>query len=453
MNNKNISIGLIPGLFSSSKNKLLVVFFILGILIRLVYLSYTPFDVRTHDVDVIGGHLDYIKFVDRNHRLPDTAQKSEQCWECYQRPLYYISAALIYSNTKSEGDPIAYVYLQMYSVMLFSGFLFFGILILRRLFEEKFYINVASALLVFWPSGIMHSVRISNEPMLYFFYAAGLFFFIKWYQNEKDKDIIISAIFACLATFSKSTGIILFFVILFFWGWKILLSKNKSIRLHVIFIVLGIFLLSSSPIIDDLASINFASNVSGMRLAGNSWNLNQGLFVGNGFKNYVFFDSRDFLTVPYTDTWNDVGGRQYFWNFLFKSSLLGEFRINLPLNYFFAKQMSALLLFMVFYALSGLVFIKSRIKKGFGILFVNAFFLLSSLFYFRMNVPAACSNDFRFIFPILISFVAFLVLSIKNIKVANYFKLARMGYIIIIIFILFSAAFFINPFVIMLQRM
>lgn len=444
---------LIPKPCFNSKNKLLIVIFALGILIRLVYLSYTPFNVRTYDVDVVGGHIDYIKFVEKNHRLPDVSQKSEQCWECYQRPLYYMTAASLYSSIKSDGNKIAYRCLQLYSLMLFSGFLFFGVLIFKRLFNDDFYTNIASSLLIFWPSGIIHSVRIGNEPMLYLFYAVGLFFIIKWYQENKNADIIVAAVFACLATLTKSTGIILFFVMLPFLGWKIWISKNKSAHFYSAIIILGIFFVSLTPVVKDLINVHLGNNDSGWRLAGNSWSLNEGLFVGNKLKNYTSFDVQDFLNVPYADTWHDAGGRQYFWNFLLKSSLFGEFRIDLPLNYFLATQMSAMLLIMAACIIGGLTIAKTKIDRGFHILFLNAILLLASLVYFRVNVPASCSNDFRFIFPSLFTFIALLVLAIKNLNVANYHKLARIGYVLVVIFIVFSVAFFINPFLMMIQRL
>jgi len=38
------------------RDKILITIFVLGIIIRVFYLSYTPYDTRTHDV--VGGHID-----------------------------------------------------------------------------------------------------------------------------------------------------------------------------------------------------------------------------------------------------------------------------------------------------------------------------------------------------------------------------------------------------------
>ncbi len=48
----------------------------LGLCVRILYLSYTPYSERTHDVLNYGGHLDYIKYVANNLGLHKICSQS-----------------------------------------------------------------------------------------------------------------------------------------------------------------------------------------------------------------------------------------------------------------------------------------------------------------------------------------------------------------------------------------
>src|SRR5204863_8583698 len=71
----------------------IVMVILLGLLLRILYLSYTPYSVRTSDVLEYGGHWDSIKYVANHVRLP--APNMEGSWEYHQPPLYYIFAAIV----------------------------------------------------------------------------------------------------------------------------------------------------------------------------------------------------------------------------------------------------------------------------------------------------------------------------------------------------------------------
>ena len=63
---------------------------LLGLLLHILYLSYTPYTVRTYDVTEYGGHFDYIKYVATNWRLP--APNLDAGWE------YASSSSLLYKR-------------------------------------------------------------------------------------------------------------------------------------------------------------------------------------------------------------------------------------------------------------------------------------------------------------------------------------------------------------------
>ena len=61
--------------------------FVAGLYLRFIYLAYTPYRVRGHDVI---PHLDYIRYVAEHFAIPPRADG----WQFYQPPLYYFLSAI-----------------------------------------------------------------------------------------------------------------------------------------------------------------------------------------------------------------------------------------------------------------------------------------------------------------------------------------------------------------------
>jgi hypothetical protein len=165
--------------------------------------------------------------------------------------------------------------------------------------------------------------------------------------------------------------------------------------------------------------------------------------VSNKIFNYVVFDINDYLSVPFTNIYNDYGGRQFFWNFLLKTSLFGEFGYYNSHIESVAIMMSALFLFLI------LFFLISIFKIGrqgmFNALPLIFYFItsLGALIYVRFQNPFACSGDFRYILPIVPIFaiaVGFQIQYIKN----KYLKLVSVGLIFTFILSHFLFLLFLN---------
>ena len=67
-----------------------------GLLLRLIYISYTGIGTRQHDVHTFfknnGGHAEYILYLFDNHKLPDFDPRD--IWQFYHPPLHHIICAL-----------------------------------------------------------------------------------------------------------------------------------------------------------------------------------------------------------------------------------------------------------------------------------------------------------------------------------------------------------------------
>jgi len=412
---------------------------VLGTLLRVIYLSYTDFDTRTYDVTLSSGHLDYIKMIANNYILPNPTQG----WEYHQPPLYYIVAALFYKFGTLVTFINELVLLQILSLIQFSVFLFYSLKILSLSIYNKKILFFVSIIIIFWPSGIIHSIRLGNDVMFYMLFAISSYYTILWRQ-QKIK-LFWALLFASLALITKSNGIILFAVI----GSLLLLelySHREYKKFFIDFRNIMIFFIIAFL-------INFADNIyyalqdnSKDWLVSNVINtINSKLFVNNNLENYIYFDFKTYFVEPYIDTWNDKYGRQYFWNFLFKSSLFAEFFFDNNFQITVASLIGFLSFGIFAYIIMGILLIKKVTSENYAIYLLILFFSIFALLVYRIKIPVSCNTDFRYILPVLIPMSYFYALSLEYFRDKKYIVLELFGYLQTLLLLLFSVSFFIYP--------
>lgn len=441
--------------FKNKLNKAIVSILLIGLAINIFYLLKTPYNVRSHDVD---GHIKYIEYVAQNFKIPHP----DICWECHQAPLYYILAGAIYKASILLGigdkDTIYFI-LQVFSLLLFFVFSAIAVLIFKKVFtanksEEikntalrNYIFYLVSMLFVFWPTNIIHSVRITNDTLFYVFYALVLLFLIKWLERNNNKNFYFAVIFSLLAFITKSHGILAFMLVGSCLIFSFVKNKKRFYDLKYYFKIMGVLLVIFAigffasrlgpRAIDKIKGEGQKSNLLVWNIAG----LNEGLFTDNKIKNYIYFDTKIFLTEPYINNWEDIYGRQYFWNFLLKNSLFGEFFFDGRTVENIAIGMSLLLLMMIFWIVGGMLFsIKESFKNNF-VLKINAVLLLVAFLAHRIILSA--NGDFRFILPILISFCSFAGVDILEYRRRGVKNMEYIGYGILSLFIILSMLFFI----------
>ncbi len=408
-----------------------------GLLIRIVYLSYTPFEVRAHDVI---GHIQYMDFILENDVLP----AKDWCWQCYHPPLYYLLSVAFLKAVYFIGGVDKYLSLQILSLIMSFLLTIYASLIFRKVTKSPVYYNLMLGLTVFWPSMVLHSIRIGNDSLLYLFYIAGLYHLYSWSSDRKWTQLVLSALFISLALASKTNGVVLLGVFLATIAWRVLKDDNKSKIIKQSLIAFVVLLLGFSSVYYN-SFIRTKNDKQADWLVGNSHQLPQRIMVGNKIGNYLKFDVKNFVSEPYTDPWNDGKGRQYFWSYLLKTSLFGEWSFDQKINRQAAHIMSFLLLCMTAFFLWRLV---PAIKKDLdaNIVFVlNIALLVTALLFLRIKVPAAPSNDFRYILPAIISYNVFFVGAIERLGEKRRHILKYAGYLTGLVFIFTSIVFIVNP--------
>ncbi|MCL2284285.1 MAG: glycosyltransferase family 39 protein [Fibromonadales bacterium] len=399
---------------------------LLGIAIRLIFYNGTSAADFGHD---FNEHIKYIQMVAEEKRIPDL----NECWVCYHSPVYYAASAVVKEISNVYDGSIFYNILRQMQLLFSFATLAFGVALLFKTFESKGIAFIASLLWVVWPGFIIASDRISNEIPFYFGTMLCIYFASLWWKKPGNSHFIFATLGASLAFAFKSTG----FVVL--GAWAIIFVCGIFVHLASSFRIcslkaalLGIMIVLAFAAVSQHRVIVNVLNGEKAALIGNATGLNGGLKVKNEPSSYLYFDVENFLTEPYTSPWDDKQGRQYFWNYAFKTSLFGEFRVwDSAAGRALSTLISFFALISIAFSLWGLLHL--NIKEFPIALFLLALF--AALMFARIQYPYSCTNDFRFIVPALLPLSYF---SIKGIHILSIGRLKMAGYFSIVIFVFLS---------------
>ena len=420
--------------------------------VRLGYLTVTPFNVREHDV---GGHLEYVEYIVKRGWLP----RSSEGYLFYHPPLYYALAAVqwkLFALADVSRNTILRL-LQAQSLLYELGFVVFSIatakLWLDRIPDDAFGSRLTSrggltallmALLLVWPSTVIHSVRLGNDDLTYLLFGAGMYLASRWWLGARDRDLWLAGLFAGLGMVTKTNGILMFAVLGVVFVVRLFVDRERRAMTYVkrFWPVAAAFVLSTGidlggAIVDTLAGRRASV------LVGNASAIPESLNVGNRAENYLWFDLGTFVKQAFTSAGDDAKGRQFFWNYAFKTGLFGEFTYNHPLLWNLAVVLSVAFLILLVLAVIG--FCLSRAKEWLDELplVVAAVLLTAGLAYLRISMPKACSNDFRYVLPVIAPFVYLIVKAAIVYRRRGWTRLAQATSALGWAFALLSAMFFV----------
>ncbi|PBC73886.1 hypothetical protein [Fibrobacter intestinalis] len=397
----------------------------LGVVLRIYFASQTPYSRFAYDVD---AHVDYIRYVAENFSVPD----NEECWACYHPPVYYLLMAPVWKMAEClRFSPPRMI--QFADLFLSAFTLLFGFLALKRLLSGKA-LALGTLLWVFWPGLVLCAPRIGNDQLFFLWHAICLWGSLCYVTGKEDgraKFIGFAAVAAFLAFWTKTTGIVSVGTVVL----SFVLGYANRRRLRPKFgewsALAAIFIWALTVIV-----FKVFGNAS---LVDNAHSLNSALRVGNLPGNYLFFDLRDFLMNAFVSAWNDAGGRQYFWNYAIKTSLFGEFSwTNLAFGQGLAVIVSVSALGILLYSIRGIW--KTKWNLPLFIMLVSGLAFTAALLFLRIKIPFSCSNDFRYIMPVLLSVISFFVVGVSLPDTSRRWKI--LGVLLAIVFAVSSVALF-----------
>ncbi|MGH7293690.1 MAG: hypothetical protein ACRELB_02100, partial [Polyangiaceae bacterium] len=153
-----------------------------AIAVRLAYLVATPHYLRSHDP---LQHFDYVTYLLDHHALP----RARDGFEFYHPPVYYLVSALLVAALRALrfGEGAIFGALQLESVAGELGFAALAVATAklwidripgsqlgRRLWSRDGLAALCAALLLLWPSSVLHSVRVGNDDLTYLFFGGAL---------------------------------------------------------------------------------------------------------------------------------------------------------------------------------------------------------------------------------------------------------------------------------------
>jgi hypothetical protein len=406
----------------------IILIIIIGLLIRLHYISASPANVRTHDY---RGHISYVQFMASTAMLP----QPDSCFECWQPPLYYACAAVVFRTSLELGlNP--FFLLQLFSLACMAGFIIAGTLVIRLFFSDPLLVVLGTLVLSLWPSGIVHAGRIGNEPMLYFLYGLGLLFICRWWVLGERRDFLVASVFAFLATICKATGLLVFAVLIActYWPFGALPGRQPTKKIDQVVVA---FLLVAA------CSITFLHPPFGPGgddwLIGNSSQLVPEIMVGNKPVNFVRFNPVHFVTEPFVDS-GDGASRHNVIHYLLKTSMFGAFAFTSE-SEGIAKVMSFMLLMILLYLLLSVIGRQRLSMTRFLPIYLSLAALVAAFFFVRYRLPTSANSDFRFIVPATISLTVLYVTAIGGHFAANRGAYAWIGVALMSAFLGLSSFF------------
>jgi len=378
-----------------------------GLIVLCCYWAATPWSMRSHDLGG-GGHLEYIIYVANHHALPNPMEG----WTFYHPPVYYVLGAVIWTWAKSLSLP-APECIQALSLALWLVFLAASAgalrLTLRNRLSALFF---ATAIVTFWPSGIIHGLRIGNDAALYATVGVATWFMVRWWQARRRRHLWGFAAATALALLCKSNAMVLLGAggLLLAFGFISTLIHRKRQKWRNALIDLTIF--------SGVTGLGFALSFA-VRLyyfmhgdiknwfISNVDSLGGNLRVPVDAKSFLPLDIPTFLTQPWLETGNDATGRWNFWNYLMRSSLSGEFSFPSAWHRTLAILWGIVLLALCLLALHRLANVLAR-QRSFALYYRQLPWLLLTLLWIaslaalRVKAPFACSNDFRYVLPVIV---------------------------------------------------
>lgn len=420
-----------------TSERVLILLFILGFLLKLTYVLYTVYSSRQHDVFLFtsdSGHAAYITYLYQNMDLPDVDVRD--VWQFYHPPFHHILSAIWLRLLTAFGIKYAQAFecIQMLTLFYSTCCMILAVKIFKALQLKGAGLIVAFAIVAFHPTFIIFSGSINNDILSVTFILGAILNTITWYQKPTAKNILKIALCVGLGMMTKlsvwmvAPAIALIFAVVFFTQlhkWKRYIGQFAAflgvcaplalwwpIRNFILWDVPFTYI----PMLSKNSEQYIGDHSVWERLFDFNWSQFEWVYTQFGFYEGTYYEYNPTIA-------------------LFKTSLFDE-RINDVLYPALTAIGPILFWSCVALAVVGIIaavyfFIKERLQNDISIkLFIfllSAVFLLS-YYHFCIIYPHTCTQNIRYTMPIIIIGAFFIgtIPSILKRKKAVH-KILRIG--------------------------
>jgi len=375
-------------------NTLVTVIIFQGIALRICYMLFTDAGTRTYDVYRGWGHLDYIRYIAKHLALPPV----NKC-QTYHPPVHHIISAIAFNTGKlfTRNEFLWLKLVQAAGTLLNAATLILFYKLLKKLNIAPAALAISVSVFAFHPTNIYFSARINNDNAMLFFYVTAFYFLFCWLNDNSIKNLVLLALFSSLAVLTKLSGIMLFPIIAVVFTINLLKNRMEYRKYIRQFTVFGLIYFP----------LSLSYQLRNYVLFGQSFGYVPSVGVGftPNIHNLIGVPAGNMLENPFNN--GGLHGGQFFLEFLLKSSLFGEWKYS-----DLEKPAILLLLLAVLNLFPPLIYLISARKKIIGnreyIFILNLLIPFFLAVKFRTDYPIACSQDFRYIAPVLVSVAYFL---------------------------------------------
>lgn len=377
---------------------IVVAFLVIGSVIMGVYVHVTPFDKRAND---IGSHVGGIQAVTLRHGI----SWETDCWECVQPPAYYVAAATVLAASghrlpdRGAADAESARTLQQFSAFLGIATLACWLMTVRLALRTAYERTIASALCAFWPALPIQACKCSNDPMLYLFAAASLWQLVRWRKTGSAASLVLAGVLAGLAPHAKTSGFVVVAVFLISLGLAVVRRPRDAPRRWPRGASAGVAAIVASTVlwVFVLGHYKHWKTHVDFRSTGH-------LPMQNTWADFLVVHLKSFIDSPWV-RFDKSHARDEFWNYLFRSSLFGEYGTDDARTRMLAYELvvvAALLLVLVTWGLVACIARGlQRDDRGHRELALTVLGFLGFMIAVRLEFPIAPHQDFRFALPIV----------------------------------------------------
>lgn len=384
-------------------NHELFIFFVImaGIILRLIYIHYTPYYIRQNDsyeIGVNGGHLYYIEYLYNNLKIPDFNPTT--VWQFYHPPLHHILSALwLKLNVFFGVNYIFAVENLQYLTALYSSLC---MIVIYQIFLEltinKKAIHWIMPIIATHPQFILLSGNINNDILSILFIFLSILYLLKWCKHSNIKNTLLLSLFFSLGCLSKFSCILISPVIGFVFLYKLIKERKQSfIKLAKQFLLFG--------------TISIPLSLSWSIYLFFKWKLEFGyipnaadntLILKQNFINRIFIDELSHLSNPFL-VWNGSNKEYNIFTIMNKTSMFGE---TILTNNSLIKTLCLILMYinivLMIFGLTKLILTIN--KSSFNQILLLIIYLTFMLSYisFCFKYPNISTPNFRYIVPTLL---------------------------------------------------
>ena len=403
-----VSILLVVGIYYAAKQikklrinykDIVLIIMILGILIRAMYIIYTPITERQHDVYSINdqGHLGYIYTIYQTGKLPDT-----NSIQFYHPPLFHLIAAgwLKVNDLFNVGLDRSIEGIQIITAIFSSLIMLVAYRIVEKIEIRNIYKILIMVVMAFHPTFIILAGSINNDVLMILLSFYIILYLIKWNDDPNIKNTIILAIITGCAVMTKVSGAIMAAPIMYTFIKRIFevykVEKKNLLRLFGKFLLFGVISLPLGLWHPIRNLIMFNQKIGWVLLPA------EGLYVGQ----YSIFER--FLSISFKElfdyTYCAIPVDHNIFSYIVKTSILGEFTYNNGIDVY-VSLFKIINLIIISITIICIFILLKKIKKISNnsfvtkILLITFFINIVSYYHYNIKYPYICTMDFRYIVP------------------------------------------------------